>query len=86
MGKNYTSEEYEVLEKHLNIENFKNNPAVNLKYLKELKVLKEHNFVRSGKTGGWRDYFDDELNARADKWIQENIKGTNIKFPQGFFK
>lgn len=86
LGKTYNSEDYETLEEHLKIENFKHNTSVNCQYLKDLNVLKEHNFVRAGKTGGWRSYFDDELNTRADKWIQENIKDNDIEFPPGFFK
>jgi hypothetical protein len=27
----------------------------------------------SGKVGGSKNYFTPELNARADKWIAENI-------------
>lgn len=85
LGKNYTTTEYESLKEHLKFDNFKNNTAVNLRYLKDIHVLKEHNFVRSGKSGGWREYFDEELNERADKWIQENLKDTDIVFPEGFF-
>lgn len=86
LGRQYTNEQYETLEQHLKIENFKYNTSVNGQYLKELKILREHNFVRVGKTGGWRNYFDEELNARADKWIQENIKDCDIEFPEGFFE
>lgn len=85
MDKKYTDAQYERLKEHLRIENFKNNPCLNGQYLKEIKVLKEHNFVRSGKTGGWKDYFDDELNAKADEWIRKNIKDTDIEFPIGYF-
>lgn len=86
LGKKYTSSQYETLAEHLKIDNFKKNPSLNVKYLRDLKVLSDDVFVRAGKTGGWRDYFDDDLNARADKWIQENIKDTDIQFPEGFFK
>jgi hypothetical protein len=29
--------------------------------------------IITGKIGGWKDYFTPELNARADKWIAENL-------------
>lgn len=77
--------EYDSLEEHLKIQNFKNNTSVNGQYLKDLKVLKDDNFVRTGNTGGWRNYFDDELNERANNWIKENLKNSDIEFPQRFF-
>lgn len=86
LDKEFTCEQYEDLEEHLKFENFKNNTSVNCQYLKDLRVLKEHNFVRLGKSGGWKDYFDEKLNERADKWIEKNRKDTDIVFPKGFFK
>lgn len=86
LGKTYTSEEYQNLEEHLKIENFKQNPSVNLQHVKELKGFTENNFVRVGKTGGWRSYFDDELNTRADEWIKKNIQDSDLEFPKDFFE
>ena len=37
---------------------------------------------RKGIVGDWKNYFDDENNAIWDKWIEENLEGTNIKLPE----
>lgn len=79
-----TSHQLEELENHLKIENFRNNKSVNYDVLKELGILVEgeEGYVRNGKTRGWRNYFDDDLNKRADLWIQENQKRVGITFPE----
>lgn len=79
-----TSHQLEELENHLKIENFRNNKSVNYDVLKELGILVqgEEGYVRNGKTRGWRNYFDDDLNKRADLWIQNNQKRVGITFPE----
>ena len=37
---------------------------------------------RKGIVGDWKNYFDDENNIIWDKWIAENLEGTNIKLPE----
>ncbi|KAJ8981898.1 hypothetical protein NQ317_007290 [Molorchus minor] len=76
-------EQYDVLENHLKIENFKNNKSVNSDLCKRLGIFakEEQGFVRKGEIGGWKDYFDEKLNGKADQWIQENLKDTDIVFP-----
>lgn len=45
-------------------------------------VLKtEEGFVRKGKTGGWKNYFDEEMEKEADQWIDDNLKDTDLRFP-----
>lgn len=77
-------EELESLEDHLRIENFRKNSSVNYDILKELGILVqgEQGFVRNGKTDGWKEYFKGELNDRANKWIADNLKNTDIRFPE----
>jgi hypothetical protein len=36
----------------------------------------------TGKNGSWKELFSPELNRRADKWIQENLRHTDLRFPQ----
>ncbi|KAJ8913237.1 hypothetical protein NQ315_016180 [Exocentrus adspersus] len=83
LGRKYSDSEYETLAEHLDIHNFRRNKSVNFDNLKRLGILvsSEEGFVRKGKNGGWKDYFDEQLNARADRWIEENLKGTDLKFP-----
>ncbi|KAH9635329.1 hypothetical protein HF086_017895 [Spodoptera exigua] len=33
------------------------------------------------KTGGWRDYFDEEMTKQAKQWIEDNLKDTDLRFP-----
>lgn len=77
-------EELDKLENHLKIDNFRNNKSVNFDVYKQIGILRggEASFIRKGKTGDWRDYFTYELNARADKWIEENLKTTSLRFPE----
>lgn len=35
----------------------------------------------SGKAGGWRDYFDEEMIQQADLWIADNLRDTDLRFP-----
>jgi len=35
----------------------------------------------TGKVGDWHAEFDEELNERADKWIEQNLRKTDMKFP-----
>ncbi|KAF3424216.1 hypothetical protein E2986_01687 [Frieseomelitta varia] len=81
LGKTYTEEQIKELAEYLNIKNFRNNPMVNLSELKDCGVIKAGIFVRKGGSGGWNDMFTEELNAKANKWIEENLKDTDLTFP-----
>ncbi|XP_043787856.1 sulfotransferase 1E1-like [Apis laboriosa] len=81
LGKNYTEEEIKKVEDYLNIKNFRNNPMVNLSELKKCDIITSGTFVRKGQNNGWKDMFTEELNAIANKWIEENLKGSNFSFP-----
>ena len=39
-------------------------------------------FIRKGKVGDWKNYFNEENNKLWDKWIAENLDGTDIKLPE----
>lgn len=81
LGKTYTDEEVNQLVDHLNIKNFRDNPMVNYTELKDCGIIQSGNFVRKGGSGGWKDVFTPELNTRANKWIEENLKDTDLSFP-----
>lgn len=71
------------LKEHLSLENFRNNPAVNGSYLKTVtKPGSTYGFVRRGKSNGWQNEFTPELRERAQKWIEENMKKIDMKFPE----
>lgn len=83
LGKSVNAEEMSKLQDHLDIKNFRNNASVNFDLLTNIgvSVKGEQAFIRQGKSGSWKEKFDNELNARADAWILKNIEGTDIKFP-----
>lgn len=35
----------------------------------------------SGKSGGWREYFDEEMMSEADRWIADNLRDSDLRFP-----
>ncbi|XP_068629344.1 sulfotransferase 1E1-like [Battus philenor] len=78
-----TEDQTRKLCEHLKIDNFKNNKSVNNESMKDLGLLvKKESFIRKGKVGGWRDYFDEEMTLEADRWIEENLRDTDFRFPQ----
>ncbi|XP_050498562.1 sulfotransferase 1E1-like [Diabrotica virgifera virgifera] len=83
LDQSYSEEEYEILEDYLSIDNFRNNKAVNADEDKDIGLISdvEAGFIRKGVVGGWSPYFDDELNAEADRWIEENLKTFDLRFP-----
>ncbi|CAH1645916.1 unnamed protein product [Spodoptera littoralis] len=82
LGKKLDDAQTAALCDHLSIENFKKNKAVNFEEFRALGMLaKDEAFVRKGKTGGWRDYFDEKMTQQAEKWIADNLKDTDLRFP-----
>lgn len=82
LGKNMTDRDVKTLETHLKIENFRLNSSVNMDLMADLGITNnKQGFIRKGKSGSWKDMFDEELNRRADKWITENLKDSDIVFP-----
>ncbi|KAF4516723.1 hypothetical protein B566_EDAN008412 [Ephemera danica] len=73
LGKNLTDEQVQQVADHIHIDNFKKNKSVNFDDKMFAMTKGKGEFVRKGKSGNWKDHFTPELNARADKWIAENI-------------
>jgi len=77
--------EIEKLLDHLDIKNFRNNPAVNNEWGKEMGVMsKEGTFIRKGKVGGYKEDFKDhpELEKEFDEWIKKEMEKCSIEFPK----
>nr|CAI5828441.1 unnamed protein product [Callosobruchus analis] len=74
----------EKLVNHLNIKNMRKNPAVNNEDLIEKSrkskglEMSETNHMRLGKMGSHKIDMAPELIEKVDKWIEENIKGTDF--------
>lgn len=86
LGKTLTNEQVEQLADHLQIKNFKNNPAVNYEESKTIHLVRpqEQGFVRSGKSDEWSKEYTPELKERVLKWIEKNSKELGIHFPTTF--
>ncbi|CAB3235051.1 unnamed protein product [Arctia plantaginis] len=83
LGKEVSIEQMNKLCDHLSIENFSKNEAVNYHSLRELGLLaSDEQFVRKGKSGGWREYFDKEMEQQAEQWIAANLRDTDLRFAQ----
>ncbi|KAJ8722514.1 hypothetical protein PYW07_003694 [Mythimna separata] len=81
-GKQLNEEQMNRLCDHLSIENFKNNKSVNFEELRDSGALANgETFIRKGKAGGWRAYFDDEMTQQAERWIEDNLLDTDLRFP-----
>ena len=79
-----SKEKKEHLIEHLDIKNFRNNPAVNAEFGKTLGLMnKTGNFIRKGKVGGWKEEFENfpEMEKQFDAWLSEQLKQSNVEFP-----
>ncbi|KAJ8959744.1 hypothetical protein NQ314_006172 [Rhamnusium bicolor] len=82
LGKELTKDQLKILEEHLDIENFRKNKRVNLDFLVESGDADgNYPFIGKGKPGTWREHFDVDLQKEADEWIEENLKDTDLRFP-----
>ncbi|XP_052737550.1 sulfotransferase 1A1 [Bicyclus anynana] len=80
--KECTPEQIERLCDHLSFEKFKNNKAVNHSLLSKINFINgKHPFIRKGKMGGWRDYFDSEMIEQAEHWFADNLTDTDLVYP-----
>ncbi|XP_036150071.1 sulfotransferase 4A1 [Monomorium pharaonis] len=77
--KTYTDEQINKLVEHLKIENFRKNPMVNHPTLNQ--TMKPDMFIRQGKTDSWKEVLAPEIDDRFNKWITDNLKDTDLTFP-----
>ena len=79
-----TDAQEDQLIQHLDIETFRNNPAVNNEFSKTVGLFEdEGNFIRKGEVGGWKEDFakfaDVEINF--DNWVVEKMTKSKVDFP-----
>lgn len=77
-------EDIPLLINHLSIENFKTNTSLNMQEGLDLGILVKYSqgFVRNGKNGSYKEQFTPDLVKRADRWIEKNLKDTDLRFPE----
>ncbi|KAG5881181.1 hypothetical protein JTB14_034958 [Gonioctena quinquepunctata] len=82
LGKNLSGDELNTLEDHLEIGQFKKNKSINMSHLIENgQVGADIPFINEAKHKGQEEYFTGDLKKQVDEWIEENLKGTDLKFP-----
>ncbi|KAL4719856.1 hypothetical protein ACJJTC_011244 [Scirpophaga incertulas] len=80
LGKTMTEEQISRLCTHLSFDNFKNNKSVNGQVLIEANYSTGNLFVNKGKSGAWREYFDEEMKLQATKWMEDNLRDSDLTF------
>ncbi|XP_018564235.1 uncharacterized protein LOC108905722 [Anoplophora glabripennis] len=82
LEKTMNEEQISKLADYLRIDNFRNTNLQQTNTMVKLISLRgPYQHVRTGKSGDWNDYFTQELDARANKWTEENYKNTTLRFP-----
>lgn len=81
LGKKLSKDQIDILEDHLSIVKFKENKSVNWDHLVQLGMVKDKNFIRKGKVGGWKDLFDEKQEKEFDQVVEEKLKGMDFRFP-----
>ena len=81
LGKDVNEEMVEALVDHLSFKQMRNNPAVNKEERRKLGLLTGDGcLLRKGETGGWKNYFTDEMNRKMDEAIEEHFKPIGLEF------
>ncbi|XP_071625542.1 luciferin sulfotransferase-like [Temnothorax longispinosus] len=87
LGKTVTDEQVIGLREHLKFSKMAENPSVNIQQLKQLLDDKDElnndpnfKFIRKGRVGDWTNYMSEDLARRFDKWTEEHLYGTGLKF------
>ncbi|XP_061725941.1 luciferin sulfotransferase-like isoform X2 [Cydia pomonella] len=80
LSKEVTDEQMVKLCEHLDIENFRKNESINPQWVNNINNAAE-GFVRKGISGGWREYFDEDMATQAQRWVDDNLAGSDLRFP-----
>ena len=49
--------------------------------VQQWEIIAPDVFARNGEIDAWGDIFSKELEASADAWIEENLRDTDLRFP-----
>lgn len=85
MNKSLNDDEVTKLATYLSVENFKCNTSVNQIEMKVARICNpnEEAFIRKGKTSlnGWQREYTPEVIEQMEKWMEINLKDTDMRFP-----
>jgi len=76
LGKKVSDEQLDELKKHCSFNSMKNNDMVNFKAAGFTNI----EFMRKGIVGDFKNYFNKELEAEFDKYVEERLVGTDFNF------
>ena len=74
-GYKVNEDQIDRLKDHLHIDNMKKNDAVNMKPPKGTvpdEVRDSFQFIRKGKVGNWREWFNEDTLKKWNSWIKES--------------
>jgi len=76
-----TREEASKIAEHTSFQQMSKNPAVNYSHWDELGLRNKNEtpFMRKGKVGDWKNYFQKRDDDEFDEWIKENNR-NRFKF------
>ena len=81
LGQSLTEYQVASLAEYLDFQNMKKNPAVNHQDRHSRGAFATgESFIRKGEAGGWKKYFDGDLEKEFDAWIEEQTKDVKIDF------
>uniref|UniRef100_A0A1B6DEM3 Sulfotransferase domain-containing protein n=1 Tax=Clastoptera arizonana TaxID=38151 RepID=A0A1B6DEM3_9HEMI len=86
LGVSYSDDKITQLLDHLSFKGMRENNTLNLDPILQVKngpgfVYKDDvRFIRKGQIGDWKNYMDDEMAGRFDRWTEENLRGSGLSF------
>ncbi|GAB6024011.1 hypothetical protein CHUAL_008737 [Chamberlinius hualienensis] len=82
LGKDLTDDQINRIVEHALFDNMKKNPMANYSHGRAATKLPDGqtDFLRKGKTGDWKNYFNDETNKKADDYVEKHFKESGIAF------
>ena len=81
LGVSYSPEDKSRLLEELSMARMKTNEAVNdTEVMVRLGQFKadEGSFIRKGKSGGWKDYFDEDMLRKMEAWKLKNCRELEV--------
>ncbi|XP_052002266.1 sulfotransferase 2B1-like [Xyrauchen texanus] len=82
LGRQLSGDALDRVVDHCTFKNMKTNTMSNYSLVPEgIMDCNKSSFLRKGVAGDWKNYFSPELDIKFTAAIQEEMKGSNIKFP-----
>lgn len=78
LEKDVPEEKMDSLMEHLSFRKMKENPACNLEVVVKMAGAKENTFIRKGESGGWKEYFGEEMARKFDEEFRRRVPGVSF--------